>query len=156
LNIDNDERTCQDVYNGECYYIVAVIGQSEESAITNYEVKVTHSQLNYYVLSEGSMLTDFVNLGNYRYYSFTLLQDPKVKKVSFKLSTLHGDADIYVSRIHKYPNKIDYEKSSVKTSAMIDEVSFDDKNLATTYYIGVYSFQYSTFNLVVKVDREGQ
>jgi len=86
------------------------------------------------------MLTDYVNLGNYRYYSFTLMNDPKVKKVSFILSTLHGDADIYVSRTHRYPNKIDYEKSSAKTNSLIDEVSFEDKNLSTTYYIGVYSF----------------
>lgn len=68
------------------------------------------------------------------------MQDPKVKKVSFRLNTLHGDADIFVSRKHRSPNKIDYEKSSVKTGAMIDEVQFDDGNLATTYYIGVYSF----------------
>lgn len=65
------------------------------------------------------MVTDYVNLGSYRYYSFTLLQDAKVKNVTFKLNTLHGDADIFISRKHPYPNKLDYEKSSVKTN--IDE-----------------------------------
>lgn len=84
------------------------------------------------------------------------MPDPKVKRVSFRLNTLHGDADIYVSRMHLFPNKIDYEKSSVKTNDAIDEVYFDDKKLATTYYIGVYSFQYSTYNLLVKVEREGE
>ncbi len=76
--------------------------------------------------------------------------------MTFKLNTIHGDADIYVSRTHNPPNKIDYERSSVKTNVAIDEVYFDGVNLTgTTYFIGVYSFQYSTYNLVVKVDREG-
>ena len=83
------------------------------------------------------------------------MQDPKVKKVSFKLNTLHGDADMYISRTHLYPNRMDYEQSSVKSGMQIDEVVFDDKNLSTTYYIAIFSFQYSTYNLVVKVEREG-
>jgi hypothetical protein len=102
------------------------------------------------------MISDYVNLGTYRYYSFTLVKDDKVKNVTFKLNSLHGDADIYVSRNHPYPNKMEYEKSSVRTNAIMDEVYFDDKTISgTTYYIAVYSFQYSTFNIVVKVDREG-
>ena len=44
----------------------------------------------------------------------------------------------------------------MKTNVAIDEVFFDGVNITgTTYFIGVYSFQYSTYNLVVKVDREG-
>ncbi len=76
--------------------------------------------------------------------------------MSFLLNTFHGDADIYVSRKHKQPNKGDYEKSSVRSNDASDIVFFDDaNNISTTYYIAVYSFQYSTFNLVVKVERTG-
>jgi hypothetical protein len=43
---------------------------------------------------------------------------------------------------------------------LIDQVVFEksdvDKNISTTYYIGVLGYQYSTYNLKVKVEREGQ
>lgn len=82
-------------------------------------------------------------MGQHRYYSFTLMPDSrKIKSVSFKLTTLHGDADIYVSRIHPFPTKIDYEKSSVKTNVIEDEVEFTSSlgNLTCTYYVLVMSF----------------
>jgi len=31
-----------------------------------------HSQQNYYILKEGQPVSDYVNLGTYRYYSFTI------------------------------------------------------------------------------------
>jgi len=40
----------------------------------------------------------------------------------------------------------------------VESVTFgpgDGGEISTTYYIGVFSFQYSTYNLMVKVDREG-
>jgi hypothetical protein len=64
---------------------------------------------------------------------------------------------VFVSRKHKYPNRMDYEKNSVKTSDSFDMVFFDDStgktDLTGTYYIGVYSYQYSTFSLVANVER---
>ena len=63
-----------------------------------------------------------------------------MKNVSFQLNTFHGDADIYVSRKHKFPNKGDYEKSSVRSSGISDLVYFDDVNVSSTYYIAIYSF----------------
>lgn len=79
-------------------------------------------------------------MGAQKYYSFTLMQDKKVKNVTFRLNTLHGDADLYVSRIHPYPTKIEYEKSSVRTNIDEDEVYFDTGNLSTTYFVLVQSF----------------
>eukprot|EP00347_Sterkiella_histriomuscorum_P008919 403343241 len=153
--VNHDERTCQDEYNGQCYYVIALVGQQKDEEFTTYTVSVNHSQLNYQLLSENQVVTDFVNMGAQKYYSFTLMQDKKVKNVTFKLNTLHGDADLYVSRIHPYPTKIEYEKSSVKTNIDQDEVSFDSGNLSTTYFVLVQSFQYSSYTLLVKVQREG-
>lgn len=67
------------------------------------------------------------------------MDDTDVQNVTFKLSTLHGDADLYVSRRHKYPNKIENEKSSTKSLQVLDMVYFDGPGLAGTYYIAVYS-----------------
>ena len=66
------------------------------------------------------MISDYVNLGTFRYYSFTLVDDKNVKNVTFKLNSLHGDADLYVSRTHLYPNKADNEKSSAKANDIVD------------------------------------
>lgn len=71
-------------------------------------------------------MNDYLNIGYYRYYQFSLLEDPTVKNVTFVLNTIHGDADIYVSRKNNFPSKLDYEKSSVKSNDIIDEVYFDD------------------------------
>ena len=55
---------------------------------------------------------------------------------------------------------MDYEKNSVKTSDSYDLVFFDNSNgkndLTGTYYIGVYSYQYSTYSLVANVERVNQ
>jgi hypothetical protein len=47
--------------------------------------------------------------------------------LTFQLNSLHGDADVYVSRKHKYPNRMDFEKNSVKASEAHDLVYFDDR-----------------------------
>ena len=115
-----------------------------------------HSQQNYLVLQEGQFISDYISMGTYRYYSFTLIDDKDVKNVTFRLNSMHGDADLYVSRVHKFPNKLDNEKSSAKVNDIVDQVFFDRAPLRSTYYIGVYSYQYSTFNLMVSVDRGQQ
>jgi hypothetical protein len=70
---------------------------------------------------------------------------------------MHGDADIFVSRTHKYPNRMDYDKNSVKTADSFDLVYFDDptgsNDLSGTYYVGVYSYQYSTYTITATVER---
>lgn len=95
-----------------------------------------------------------MNTGVYKYYKFTLLDDSNVRNVSFIMNTMHGDADLFISRKHKQPNKFDeFEKSSQRSYGVIDFVYFDEGDLVTTYYIGVHGYQYSTFTLQAKVDR---
>lgn len=109
------------------------------------------------------MVQDFVDLGTYKYFSFSLppvaatSKELKPRNVTFTLNSLHGDADLFVSRVHKFPNRMDFEKNSVKSGDSYDLVYFDDKtgtgDLSGTYYIAAYSYQYSTFSLQVQVDR---
>ena len=83
-----------------------------------------------------------MNLGAYRYYSFTLMDDKNVRNVTFKLNTLHGDADIYVSRRHKFPSKSENEKMSAMRNDMADQVDFsadEGKEMKGTYYVAIYS-----------------
>ena len=52
---------------------------------------------------------------------------------------------------------MDYEKKSVKTSDSYDLIFYDNANgkndLTGTYYLGVYSYQYSTYSIVANVER---
>ncbi|CDW74582.1 UNKNOWN [Stylonychia lemnae] len=155
LIIDHDEEKCEKEYKRECFYAVIVQGQGGEGEISKYSINILNSQQNYQVLQEGKLVNDYVEEGQTRLYSFSIINDPLVKNVTFKLNTIHGDADIYASRIHKYPQKLLYEKSSVRTNDIMDEVYFDDLNLSTTFYVAVFSIQYSTYTLSVSVDRKG-
>ena len=65
-------------------------------------------------------------MNTYKYYSFTL---PEVKddvlNITFQLDSLHGDADLYMSKNDRFPTKLDYEKRSVKSLAYVsDEVVY--------------------------------
>ena len=79
-------------------------------------------------MQEGRLISDYVHLGTYRYFSFTLMEDPSATGVQFKLTTLHGDADLFVSRKQKYPNRVDFEKSSVRSLDPLDQISFTKGN----------------------------
>ena len=166
LTIDHDEATCHSKYNGECYYTIVVVGLGRNSGdVARYSIASGHSQQNFVILSESKAVNDYVEYGTYRYFSFTLPPTPQTSakttlrpiNVTITLNSLHGDADLFVSRITQHPNQIDFEKNSVKSGDSYDMVFFDDKtgntDLSGTYYISVYSLQYSAYTIVVNVDR---
>ena len=73
INIDHDEDLCQTVYNNTCYYTIVVEGQSKSVGdLAKYSITSMHSQQNYYVLQEGQSISDYITMGTYRYYSFTI------------------------------------------------------------------------------------
>lgn len=82
--------------------------------------------------------------------------DPTISKLSFSLNTHHGDPDLYVSWVEKYPSKSGFERSSSRAGRFTDEVSFsheDDGSIMRTFYIGVYAMSYSTFSVLVTAER---
>lgn len=45
--------------------------------------------------------------------------------ITFHLDSLHGDADLYLSRNDIFPTKIDYEKKSSKSLSNVpDEIQY--------------------------------
>ncbi len=107
-------------------------------------------------MQENTILSDtLIDPRTYKYYSFTLLEDLSASSLSFYLDTLHGDADIYVSKKDKFPTKADYEKSSVKSQSDREDIVTFNESLAGTYYLGVYSAQYSSYHILAKVSRNG-
>jgi hypothetical protein len=66
------------------------------------------------MLQEGQPYTDSVEMKSFKYYKFTLLDDANVGNVTFTMTPLHGDSDLYISRSEKFPNKTNNEKSSMR------------------------------------------
>jgi len=102
-----------------------VLGNGNEEDYTQYSLSVTHTQQNHYTLSENEIAEDRIDMGSYRYFKFSLLESINVNNVSFMMNTLHGDADLYVSRQNKFPSKHDFEKSSVRVIGLRDDIFID-------------------------------
>lgn len=70
---------------------------------------------------------------------------------------MHGDSDILVSRNNSFPTKEDFEKKSSRTGGFVDHVTYSlDENTTSldgTYYIGVFGYSYSTYSVIVNVNR---
>ncbi len=76
-------------------------------------------------MQENNLLVDTVEKNSYKYYSFTLYDARDVVNISFYLDSMHGDADLYLSKNDKFPTKVDYEKKSVKSLTYVpDEVVY--------------------------------
>ncbi len=61
----------------------------------------------------------------FKYLKFTLIEDPSVKNITFEITPLHGDSDIYVSRVDEFPNKDVFEKKSQRIGSLVDYVTFN-------------------------------
>eukprot|EP00347_Sterkiella_histriomuscorum_P020253 403338511 len=159
LVIDHDAKQCQDLFNGiECYYVVYIV--NPEDTWCRYKLEVSHNQNNHLLLQERTPKIDSVPYHTYKYYKFTILDLDKsnITNVSFEINPLHGDADIIVARNITFPTRDEYEKKSTRVGSLVDHVSFfideNTTSLSGTYYIAVWGYSYSTYQIIVNVDRK--
>ena len=82
-----------------------------------------------------------------------MIDEPiNIENITFKMTTLHGDADLYVSRNLQKPNRQQFEKFSILGRK--DIIYYDKSDptkaslLKATYYIGVFGYQQSTYQLI--------
>lgn len=79
------------------------------------------------------------------------IHDPNVTKIVFQLTTVHGDPDLFVSRLTKLPTPFEFEKRSIRCGIYPEQVEYvkeGNKTLEGEYYITVYGYVQSTFSLV--------
>ena len=49
----------------------------------------------------------------YKYFKFTLLDEPvAIANITFEITPLHGDADLFISRSTEFPDKNTYDRKS--------------------------------------------
>lgn len=112
-------------------------------------------------MQERTLRLDSVELGKYKYYKFTLLEEEStgISNITFEINPHHGDGDLIVSRNETFPNRDLFEKKSSRVGSLVDHVTYslgeDNSTLATTYYIAIYGYTYCTFSIHVIVNRTG-
>lgn len=71
------------------------------------------------------------------------VHSPNVTRVIFQISTIHGDPDLFISRIEKFPNPYNFEKRSIRCGIYPEQAEFikePNKTLEADYYIMIYGF----------------
>jgi len=127
-----------------CVYLVGVLGRTD----TRYSLSVLGDPMDESPLVEGKAFFGYVGLRQSIYYSFTV-DDPKTESVKIQLTSLSGDADLFVSRV-KQGDRWNSERYSNQQSFMPDAIHFDrtrDGNLNTTYHLTIYGHTSATFTI---------
>lgn len=135
-----------------CRYVVAVSGKSQER--TRFSISGDYDDSTEYRLMEGVPVKLTLRPGNYSYFKYTVFNET-VGNLTFLLTPISGDPDLYITRESApKPSNIFNEKSSVKSMAQIDSVTYvkgeDGASLVATYHIAVYSYLLTTFSLVAR------
>jgi hypothetical protein len=71
--------------------------------------------------------TDIIHL-HWLHNHSQIKNNQELKISAIQLDALHGDADLFVSKSNRHPNKADFDKSSVKSNENSDLVFFEDPN----------------------------
>ena len=140
--------------NQSCIYAVNVkIPRKSSLHATHFSLLAQHNETSHIKLREGISLEQIIQNHEEKYYRFRV-RDPNVNEVVFLLNNHHGDADLYMSRIHKYPDQISLEKKSDKRRRFVDQISFkrqENSSMTGVYYIGVKGYEYSSYSIVASV-----
>lgn len=135
-----------------CRYVVAVSGKSSER--TRFSISGDYDDSTEYRLMEGVPVKMTLRPGNYSYFKYTVFNET-VGNLTFLLTPVSGDPDLYITREPApAPSTTFSEKSSVKSLAQIDSVTYvkgeDGASLVATYHVAVYSYMFATFSLVAR------
>lgn len=140
-----------------CIYAIEVRTPNKTvSEVTHFSLLAHHNETTHIKLREGISVEQIVLNHEERYYEF-VVRDPNVQEVTFSVNSHHGDADIYASRNHKYPDENNFEIKSDKSRKFVDSITFkkeENKTLIGVYYLGIKGYEYSSYSVVASVIRD--
>lgn len=126
-----------------CSYFVGVAGKENSNFTVLMTTTGSHIQLQ-----DGIPVQTYLPKGEYGKFLFGC--ERAGVEVSIDLTTISGDADLYVHDAH-FPNRTDSKYSSAIPGS--DVVSIPNSK-PTTYFISVYAFSNSTFTLTAYVQAD--
>ena len=135
-------------------YVIGIIGVSEYT--THFSVMVElqdpAGRRHPILLSEGVPSISEVKPKQHHYYQISI-DDPDITKLTIQLTTLHGNPNMYVStrEDNKTPDVRRHDRASRMNGFYPDIIVFEKTarhNLTHDFYIGIQSYEDSTYNLV--------
>ncbi|CAI2385317.1 unnamed protein product [Moneuplotes crassus] len=143
-----------------CMYAILVSSpKTMMEKVSHFSLVAHHNETSHLRLREGIAMENIVENHQFKYFRF-IQRDSSVTNVTFTLKSHHGDADMYVSTVDKYPDGDHFEKKSERSSRFADEVTFSKTqgkgSLLGVYYIGVKGLEYTSFSLRASLKREGE
>jgi len=130
-----------------CWYRIGVFGQT--NATFTLLAVVSGADAQCIPLVSGVAQREHLDAHQYQYFCISVLGTPL--DLSIVVTTISGDPDLYVSRTNPKPNATDYEWRSIRAGS--DTIDIENATV-TTYYIGVYGFTNTTFNLLGLITNE--
>lgn len=134
---EDDDEACKTI---DCQYHIGVYG------VQDANFTITASTLGTIIpLVSGVPLRSHVETGAWEYFSFYV--DEVGHDLTFEVTPIDGDPDLYVSRTNQYPNSTypgGYDKKSTTYGG--DNVDYENAEVGI-YYVAVQAFRNSTFSL---------
>jgi hypothetical protein len=98
------------------------------------------------VLQDGIPQQDNILAGKYDYFQFDVSQSSC--RVSFTVTAITGDPDIYISTVTQKPTSTNFERAG--TAGGSDQIDYTPSQAAQprTYFIGVFAYSNTTFTML--------
>ena len=139
----SDSNYCAN-QNGVCMYYIGVYGQSA----SNFSIVVTTSA-SVIKVQESIPIRDWIATGKYEYFVFLFNRvAAKDSYISFIVTALSGDPDIFVSSTVLLPNATTH--NTTFSTLIGSDVVIVKNPLPVSYHIGIRSFKNCTFTLLVQ------
>ena len=122
---------------------------------STYTLSMQVSSSSATMLAPGIPQAGAINAGAYEYYTFAVPMAPAV--VYFTITSMSGDADLYVSTTNPKPSFSDstWKAFSIGSVAVTIRSDKDPNFKVGTYYLAVHSLQASMFLITAAVDLNG-
>lgn len=145
VSFEHSSATCVEI-DQSCRYVIGSVGKA--TGLSVFTISASYHEESELVLIEGYPLKRLAYWSEPVYLKYNVFED-NVEKVSFTVTPVDGDPDIYVSRTQDRPNKNNAEKKSA--NYLSDTVTYnlgeDGTTLEGEYHITVtadYGFSYFT------------
>ena len=132
-------------YHVSCSYLIGVYGVVD----SKYSITVFADDQQEIPLAEGIPTFGYVGLRHFTYYSF-IVQNPNTTSLKIQLTSISGDADLYISRINPNCGCKRAERCSSLDSFLPDAVYYQkdkDGPLNTSFHISVFGFTQASFTI---------
>jgi hypothetical protein len=153
-NYEHDEdtitiRTRDPSFCKNCRYNIMVVGSASTNVGTKYSITAT-SSVHSTRLQNGVAHKGWVDTGKYQYYTFDVRGDEV--DVSFVVTPITGDPDIYVSAVSPKPTKDNKQWFSQRSGGDAVHIEYADDNFVRgRYHIAVYAYHNSTYTILADV-----